>query len=98
MTGYYFHAKNRKQVNGPSAAVIKYDKETGQIPTVVAQGTGYIAQKIIESAKQNHVQLQEDSTLIENLLQVDLGDSIPPQLYEVIAEVFLLLEKIDETY
>jgi flagellar biosynthesis protein len=98
MTSHYFNSKNRKQMNGPSAAVIKYDKDQGNAPTVVAHGTGYVAQKIIEAAKKNNIHLQEDSTLIQNLLQIDLGDSVPPQLYEVIAEVFILLEKIDEAY
>jgi flagellar biosynthesis protein len=82
-------------MNGPSAAVIKYDKD---LPKVVASGTGYVAQKIIEAARENNISLQEDSTLIENLLQIDLGDSVPPQLYEVIAEIFVLLEKLDESY
>lgn len=98
MNNQYFNTKNRNQMNGPSAAVIKYDKEQGKVPTVVAQGTGYVAQKIIEAAKENNIHLQEDSTLLGNLLQIDLGESVPPQLYEVIAEVFLLLEKIDENY
>jgi flagellar biosynthesis protein len=98
MMSQYFNSKNRKHINGPSAAVIKYDKEQGKAPTVVAHGTGLVAQKIIEEAKKNHIHLQEDSTLIENLLQIDLGDSVPPQLYEVIAEVFILLEKIEENY
>ncbi|HJV17139.1 MAG TPA: EscU/YscU/HrcU family type III secretion system export apparatus switch protein [Bacillales bacterium] len=92
MRNQYFNMRKRKLINGPSAAVLKYENDA---PKVVAHGTGLVAQKIIEAAKQNHIHLQEDSTLIENLLQVDLGDSVPPQLYEVIAEVFLLLEKID---
>lgn len=98
MNSHYFNTKSRRQINGPSAAVIKYDKETGEVPTIVAQGTGRVAQKIIETAKENNIQLQEDTTLIHNLLQVDLGESVPPQLYEVIAEIFILLEKIDENY
>jgi flagellar biosynthesis protein len=92
MSNQYFNMRKRKSLNGPSAAVLKYENDA---PKVVAHGTGLVAQKIIQAAKQNHIHLQEDSTLIENLLQVDLGDSVPPQLYEVIAEVFLLLEKID---
>lgn len=96
MNNQYFHLKNRKKINGPSAAVIKYDEEQKKAPTIVAHGTGHVAQKIIEAAKKNNVHLQKDSTLIENLLQIDLGDSIPPQLYGVIAEVFLLLEKMDQ--
>ena len=98
MNRHYFNTKKQKQINGKTAAVIKYDREQGKAPTIVASGTGYVAQKIIEAAKKNNVYLQEDSTLIQNLLQIDLGDSIPPQLYEVIAEIFILLEKIDEIY
>lgn len=98
MNNQYFNTKNRRRINGPSAAVIKYDKDQGQVPTVVAQGTGYVAQKIIETAKENGVILQEDSTLLGNLLQIDLGESVPPQLYGVIAEILVLLEKIDEVY
>jgi flagellar biosynthesis protein len=98
MNSHYFNEKNRRHMNGPTAAVIKYDKEQGKVPTVVAHGSGLVAQKIIETAKQNHIQLQEDSTLVANLLQVDLGDSVPPQLYEVIAEVFILLEKLNQVY
>lgn len=94
MTSQYFNAKNRKKINGLSAAVLKYDK--GQAPAVIASGRGHVAEKIIEAAKQNNIQLQEDSNLINNLLEIDLGDSVPPQLYAVIAEIFILLEKIDK--
>ncbi|GAJ39260.1 EscU/YscU/HrcU family type III secretion system export apparatus switch protein [Saccharococcus caldoxylosilyticus] len=94
----YFNQKKRKQINGPTAAVIRYDEETGKSPTVVAQGTGYVAQKIIELAKQHNVHIQEDPLLVQNLLNLDLGDSIPPQLYAVIAEILILIEEIEKNY
>jgi flagellar biosynthesis protein len=94
----YFNQKKRQQINGPTAAVIRYDEETGKSPTVVAQGTGYVAQKIIELAKQHNVHIQEDPLLVQNLLNLDLGDSIPPQLYAVIAEILLLIEEIEKNY
>jgi flagellar biosynthesis protein len=94
----YFNQKKRNQINGPTAAVIRYDEETGKSPTVVAQGTGYVAQKIIELAKQHNVHIQEDPLLVQNLLNLDLGDSIPPQLYAVIAEILLLIEEIEKNY
>jgi flagellar biosynthesis protein len=94
----YFNQKKRKQINGPTAAVIRYDEETGKSPTVVAQGTGYVAQKIIELAKQHNVHIQEDPILVQNLLNLDLGDSIPPQLYAVIAEILILIEEIEKNY
>jgi flagellar biosynthesis protein len=94
----YFNQKKRQQINGPTAAVIRYDEETGKSPTVVAQGTGYVAQKIIELAKQHNVHIQEDPLLVQNLLNLDLGDSIPPQLYAVIAEILILIEEIEKNY
>ncbi|WP_044749207.1 EscU/YscU/HrcU family type III secretion system export apparatus switch protein [Bacillus alveayuensis] len=94
----YFNPKKRKQINGPTAAVIRYDEEAGKSPTIVAQGTGHVANKIIELAKQHNVHIQEDPLLVQNLLNIDLGDSIPPQLYAVIAEILILIEEIEKNY
>lgn len=94
----YFNQKKRKEVNGPSAAVIKYDEKSGSAPQVVAQGKGQVAQQIIELAKKNHIHMQEDSTLVSNLLDMDLGDNVPPQLYSVMAEILLLIEEMEKNY
>ncbi|ALA70080.1 EscU/YscU/HrcU family type III secretion system export apparatus switch protein [Geobacillus sp. ZGt-1] len=96
MMAQYFNQKKRKQMTGPTAAVIRYDESSGQSPTVVAQGSGHVAQKIIELAKQHHIPIQEDPLLVQNLLQLDLGDRIPPQLYAVIAEILILIEEIEK--
>ena len=48
----FYNQKKRKEINGPQAAVIKYDEETGKLPTVVAQGKGHVAQQIIELAQE----------------------------------------------
>lgn len=95
---HYYNQKKRKEVNGPSAAVIKYDEETGKSPIVVAQGKGQVAQQIIELAKKNNVHMQEDSSLVANLLDMDLGDNIPPQLYSVMAEILILIEEMENNY
>jgi flagellar biosynthesis protein len=94
----YYNQKRRKEINGPQAAVIKYDEENGKSPIVVASGKGLVAQRIIELAEKNNIHMQEDSTLVANLLDMDLGDNIPPQLYSVMAEVLLLIEEIEKNY
>lgn len=94
----YMNQLNRRKNYGPSAAVIRYDEGKDQAPQLVAQGTGEVARKIIELAKENHIHLQEDESLVGNLLDIDLGSSIPPQLYAVIAEILLLLEELDRQY
>ena len=39
--GGYYNQKRRKEMNGPQAAVVKYDEESGNAPVVVAQGKGH---------------------------------------------------------
>jgi len=92
-----FNHKKRKEINGPSAAVIRYDQEKDQSPTVIAHGKGMLANKIIELAGKNEIPIQEDSLLVENLIDMDLGENIPPQLYSVIAEIFLMLEEMEQS-
>jgi len=96
MTKYY-NQKNRFAQNGPIAAVLKYEDKNG-VPTVVAQGRGTVAKQIMELAQKNNIHMQEDSSLVANLLDMDLGDSIPPQLYTVIAEILLLIEEMEKNY
>lgn len=93
-----FNLKKKKEINGPSAAALHYDEGTDDGPKLVARGKGELAKKIIEMAEKNHIPLQEDSSLIGNLIDMDLGDNIPPQLYSVIAEVLLLLEEMEKRF
>jgi flagellar biosynthesis protein len=89
-----FNQKKKREINGPSAAVLKYDLDNGA-PQVVASGKGLTAERIIALAKQNGIPVQEDSQLVSNLIDLDLGDNVPPQLYSVIAEVLLMLEEFE---
>lgn len=98
MNMHYFNQKNRKQMNGPSAAVIRFNERADSSPTVVAQGRGQVAAKIIELAKQHNVKMEEDAGLVQNLLDIDLGDNIPPQLYSVMAEILLMIEEMEKRY
>lgn len=87
-------AKMPKKKGAPTrAAVIRYDKENDKAPIIVAQGEGEVADKIIAKAKEHDIPLQEDSLLLENLLELDLGNNVPPQLYQVVAEVLLLVRR-----
>ncbi|WP_461202413.1 EscU/YscU/HrcU family type III secretion system export apparatus switch protein [Anoxybacillus sp. TBDG-1] len=93
----YFNQKRKREINGPSAAVIRYE-QGDKAPTVVAHGRGYVAEKIIDLAKQNGVPIEQDAALVQHLLDLDLGDTIPPQLYAVIAEFLILIEKMERNY
>ena len=70
------------------AAAIKYDKTVGEAPILVAKGADLLAQKIKEVAKENKIEIVENKPLARMLYyNVELGAEIPPELYQMTAEV-----------
>ncbi|MBX9894412.1 MAG: EscU/YscU/HrcU family type III secretion system export apparatus switch protein [Nitrosomonas sp.] len=68
----------------------------GQVaPKVVAKGRGLIAQEIIKRAKEAGIYVHESSDLVSLLMQVDLDDRIPPQLYVAVAELLAWLYRLE---
>ncbi|QLQ21436.1 MAG: EscU/YscU/HrcU family type III secretion system export apparatus switch protein [Paracoccaceae bacterium] len=78
-----------------TTAVVRYDETTDKAPVIVARGTGAVAEKILQEARARGVAVENDHSLLYHLLDLDLGDAIPPQLYDVMAEVLLLIEELD---
>jgi len=78
------------------AVVLKYDHQTEKAPLVVAKGQGRIAEKIIELAKENKLPLHKDESLANILIQLNLMQEIPEELYQVIAEVFAFIYSLDQ--
>ncbi|WP_214760049.1 EscU/YscU/HrcU family type III secretion system export apparatus switch protein [Exiguobacterium sp. s129] len=78
-----------------TAAVVRYDESTDKAPVIVARGTGAVAEKILQEARARGVAVENNHSLLGHLLDLDLGDAIPPQLYDVMAEVLLLIEELD---
>lgn len=68
----------------------------GQIaPRIVAKGRGLIAQEIIRRAKESGIYVHESNELVALLMQVDLDDRIPPQLYVAVAELLAWLYRLE---
>ena len=78
------------------AVALKYNEIKHSAPIVKATGKGIIADQIMETAKKNNVPLIEDKTLVELLSELNINDTIPVDLYEVIAEVFAFIYHIDQ--
>ena len=69
----------------------------GQIaPKVVAKGRGLIAQEIISRAKEAGIYVHESRELVALLMQVNLDDRIPPQLYVAVAELLAWLYRLEQ--
>ncbi|NLM21095.1 MAG: type III secretion protein [Peptococcaceae bacterium] len=85
--------QNLKQNNIKQAAALAYDQSGA--PRVVAKGKGFVAQKIIEFAQEKGIPIQNDQALVEALMQVELSQEIPPELYQAVAEVLAFIYKLD---
>lgn len=78
------------------AVAIKYDKDKSKAPTVVAKGMRVHAEKIKEIAKHYGVPILRNVPLAQALNKLDIGDEIPEELYEAVAEVLAFVYKIKE--
>lgn len=77
------------------AVALAYGKKQGSAPQVVAKGRGLIAQAIIERAKQHGIFVHESEDLVGLLMQVELDQEIPPQLYLAVAELLAWLYRLE---
>jgi len=80
------------------AVAILYDSQKSTSPRVIASGKGEVARRIIETAKEAGVHIQEDANLVELLSKIDLGDEIPTELYQTVAEVLAFVYKVNDKF
>ncbi|MDR1703441.1 MAG: flagellar biosynthesis protein FlhB [Clostridiales bacterium] len=79
------------------AVALKYDRELGEAPVVLAKGADYVARRIKERALENGVEIVENKPLARTLYDtVDVGQEIPPELYQAVAEIFAYLANINK--
>jgi flagellar biosynthesis protein len=79
----------------PKAAALKYEKEGDRVPIIVAKGKGIIAEKIMQKAGEFGIPLFKNELLADSLLNVNIDEDIPPQLYKAVVEVFVWLAKAE---
>ena len=77
------------------AIALEYDPKD-EAPKVVASGKGVLAERIIEKAKEADVPLHRDDKLADTLSRLDIGEMIPPELYEVVAEILVFVDAMDK--
>lgn len=66
-----------------------------EAPVIIASGQGILAEKIIDKAAEADVPLYEDSKLAKTLSKLEVGEMIPPELYGVVAEILVFVDKMD---
>jgi flagellar biosynthesis protein len=74
------------------AVALQY--EAPGTPRVVAKGKGEVGQKIIDTAREHGVPIEENASLAGALSEVEIGNEIPVELYKAVAEVLIFLMRM----
>ena len=70
------------------AVAIEYDPDKNDAPIVIAKGQDYVALRIKEVARENHIEILENKPLARALYaEVEIGEAIPEEFYQAVAEV-----------
>ncbi len=86
--------KKQKNSDLKSAVALAYSN-TDAAPRVVAKGRGLLAETIISRAQENGVYVHESPELVSLLMQIDLDQRIPPQLYVAVAELLAWIYRLE---
>lgn len=84
-----------KLLKQKKAIALEYNSDD-QAPKIVAAGKGYLAEKIIERAREEKVPMYRDEKLANTLSKLEIGEMIPPDLYEVVAEILVFVGDLDK--
>lgn len=86
--------KRKEDIKVKTAVALAY--EAGDVaPRILATGKGELAERIIEKGKEGNVPLYKDNKLANTLSKLEIGDTIPPELYEVVAEILVFVDDMD---
>lgn len=82
---------NNNQTKIVRAAALKYNSESDSAPVVVAAGSGYVAQKILEIADECGMSIYHDDSAANLLSKLNLGQEVPPELYQMVVDIYLTI-------
>ncbi|MBO9608764.1 MAG: EscU/YscU/HrcU family type III secretion system export apparatus switch protein [Paenibacillaceae bacterium] len=78
------------------AVALRYTPERNTAPVVIAKGKGIIADAIVKKAQEHGIPVQEDASLVEVLSKLDIDQEIPPELYNLVAEILSFIYRSDQ--
>ena len=76
------------------AIALEYDP-ADEAPRVIASGRGVLAERILKKAKEEKVPIHKDDKLADTLSRLQIGEMIPSELYEVVAEILVFVDQMD---
>jgi flagellar biosynthesis protein len=80
------------------AVAIRYNQEKDAAPHIVAKGSGYLAERIMELALENNILIHEDRDLVTLLSKLDVDTDIPENLYRAVAEILVFVYQLNQKF
>ncbi len=77
------------------AVALKYKPGKDRAPRIAAKGSGLVAEKIIEIAKEHDIPIKDDADLVEVLAKLDMDQEIPADVYVVVAELLAFVYSLN---
>lgn len=87
--------KDKTNQQNKTAVALSYEP-TMEAPKIIAAGKGYLAERIIERAKEADIPLHRDEKLADSLSKLEIGAAIPPELYGIVAEILVFVDRMEK--
>jgi flagellar biosynthesis protein len=88
----------KRRTNRKGAVALRYDAKKRAAPYVTAHGRGLLAERLIAEAQRHGIPIRENPDLVQILLQLDLGQEIPPAVYQAVAEILIFVYRMNEEW
>ena len=86
--------RKKEDIKVNTAVALSY--EPGDLaPKILATGKGELAERIIKKGEEGNVPFYKDNKLADTLSKLEIGDTIPPELYDVVAEILVFVDDMD---
>jgi flagellar biosynthesis protein len=85
---------NHDQNNPRQAVALRYAPKSDRAPKLTAKGRGYVADRILELARDHNIPIRHDHNLLQVLSRLDLNEEIPPEVYKAVAEILAFIYRL----
>jgi len=76
------------------AVALRYESKEDRAPKLAAKGRGYVAERILELARQYNIPVRQDKNLLQILSRLDLNQEIPSEVYKAVAEILAFVYRL----
>jgi len=76
------------------AVALRYEPKKDRAPKIAGKGRGYLAEKILELARQHNIPIRQDKNLLQILSRLDLHQEVPAEVYKAVAEILAFIYRL----